>query len=118
MKHANRPLNIGSDGFSPSPPDEAATPAALRATQEAMNRFFRGFKGLIAQESFFNPDNIQEFMSAAAVRAGNRLRFKQLPTFSLRPQLLDGLWNRACRSNALLRFPSFAVLNSGFNVSY
>ena len=55
--------------FKPVPEELLAIRAAIRGNQEETNRFFLAEEGLIPQEEFFNPDNLQRLKERAELRS-------------------------------------------------
>ena len=60
--------NLERARFNPLPDQFYRLRAALRGNQRETNRFFMAREGMIPIESFFNPDHLQQLMSAAAGR--------------------------------------------------
>jgi 2-polyprenyl-6-methoxyphenol hydroxylase-like FAD-dependent oxidoreductase len=58
-------MNLDLARFTPPPADQQRLQAALHRNQEATNRFFMAREGMIAPESFFNPENLQRILTGA-----------------------------------------------------
>jgi flavin-dependent dehydrogenase len=64
--HPDYEENLQEARFQPPPPDQGRLLAALQNDQEQTNRFFLAREGLIAPESFFNPQNLAQLMAAVS----------------------------------------------------
>jgi flavin-dependent dehydrogenase len=58
--------NVHLAQFKPLPEEAQQLRAALRGNQDATNRFYLAREGMIPPDTFFNPDNLQTIMAAAA----------------------------------------------------
>lgn len=70
---ASRPdyeRNLASARFLPPPADVIALRAALRHNQAATDQFYLATQGMIARESFFNPENVGRLIGEAGARSG------------------------------------------------
>jgi flavin-dependent dehydrogenase len=47
------------------PPEQRGLIAAMRGDQDAVNHFFRASQGMVAPETFFNPENLRRLMAGA-----------------------------------------------------
>jgi flavin-dependent dehydrogenase len=56
-------VNVAMAELKGAPPEFYALRAALRGSQEDTNSFYLAFQGMIAQESFFNPENMGRIMA-------------------------------------------------------
>jgi flavin-dependent dehydrogenase len=56
--------NLAAARLQP-PPEQRGLLAALRGDQAEVNHFFRASQGMVAPETFFNPDNLRRLMSGA-----------------------------------------------------
>jgi hypothetical protein len=59
-------MNLHSAQFKPPPAEERNLLAALKGNQEATNRFFMAREGMIAPETFFNPENLKRILGTNA----------------------------------------------------
>jgi 2-polyprenyl-6-methoxyphenol hydroxylase-like FAD-dependent oxidoreductase len=58
--------NLQAATLQPPQPQQAALLGALAGNGPDASRFFKAREGMVAPESFFNPDNLRRVMSAAA----------------------------------------------------
>lgn len=58
--------------FAPRPPERQQIMAALQGNQEQTNRFFGLAEGTTSFSEFFSPENVQQIMVAASVRAASK----------------------------------------------
>jgi flavin-dependent dehydrogenase len=50
------------------PPEQRGLLAAMRGDQDAVNHFFRASQGMVAPETFFNPENLRRLMTQQVPR--------------------------------------------------
>lgn len=58
--------NLHMAQFRPPPPEVVRLRAALRGNQEDTNRYLLAYQGMMAPESFFNPDNLGRIVAMSA----------------------------------------------------
>ena len=67
--HADYRDNLAAARLLPAPPKALALRAALRSQPEATRQFYLAREGLVAPETFFNPENLGRVMAAGGVAA-------------------------------------------------
>ena len=58
--------NVQRARFEPMPPEQRQLRAALSLDQDATNRFYLAFEGMMPPEAFFNRENLGRIMARAA----------------------------------------------------